>query len=111
MKNGDNSSISLHRRFYERFEIDGAATVLISVPGAQGFILKDISQTGIGIIGNCQLAVNAELPVTLIASLFKNPVYRKARVVWSSKIDKDVFGSGLNFGMLNRIDFDNPDLA
>jgi hypothetical protein len=67
--------------------------------------MKDLSSRGAGLFGNFGLSVSQELTIFINSVLLTGPLTRKGKVVWSLKLDKDLWQAGLDFGLDNKIDF------
>ncbi len=99
-------SLSHQRRTYDRFIIEGSATVVTENDLEIPSILKDVSTRGAGIVSNYPLTVNKEIGIFINpCPLVKSQTYRRARVAWSEKINDNLYGSGLDFGLFNQLKF------
>jgi len=97
-------SLSAYRRSYNRFNIEGQATLSFDKGLSRPSILKDLSAGGAGVICNEPLGVNEEIGIFIPTSLLlKSSVYKKAKVVWCSKIGENLWQAGLAFGWDNKI--------
>jgi hypothetical protein len=67
--------------------------------------MNDLSSRGAGLFGDFGLLVNQELTIFMNSVLLPGPLTRRGKVVWSLKLDKDLWQSGLDFGLDNKIDF------
>lgn len=93
---------SSHRRCYDRFKVDGSATLIRDMQEVPS-ILTDLSCRGGGIVSNAPVGINEKVGVVINAPFFfPEPVYRDATVAWCSRISDKLWQAGLDFG------YDNP---
>jgi len=67
--------------------------------------MQDLSSRGAGLFGSFPLLVRQELTVFINTVLLTRPLTRRGKVVWSHKLDGDLWQSGLDFGLDNKIEF------
>jgi hypothetical protein len=67
--------------------------------------MKDLSSRGAGLFGSFPLSVSQELTVFINTVLLTRPLTRRGKVVWSHKLDSDLWQAGLDFGLDNKIVF------
>lgn len=93
------------RREFTRFEVNGQASLFDDTKQNQVCILKDISSRGAGIIGYKQLDISSYVTIKFtIPFLSEGFIQRKARAVWSRKVDENLWESGLDFGFANMLE-------
>jgi len=87
------------RRAYERYRLDGSATLVGEDGVEEPSILKDLSCRGAGIVTAQALKPNDKLNIVIHPSfLFGQPVTRQARVAWCNRIASGLWQGGLDFG-------------
>lgn len=93
-----------NKRDYQRFSLDGSATLIVNKNLKRPLILKDLSARGVGVIGSFPLNLNEKVEVIMNTSFFfDKPLYKKAKVSWCNKIDENLWQAGLDFGLDNKI--------
>jgi len=95
-----------YRRYYERFKVEGSATLIADKNSEIPSILTDLSSHGAGIFSIDPLKVNEKIQVTIKAPFFfATPLHKEARVAWCNRIDDDSYQAGLDFGTDKPIQF------
>lgn len=94
----------LHRRIFQRFEVDAEATLEFDNGTKRLFLLRDISNGGAGIVSTSPLNVNEQAKFEAhIPFFFKEPFYSRGRVVWCKERQPGVWYAGLEFDRESRI--------
>ena len=88
------------RRTYKRFIVEVQATLIINNSLRITAIAKDLCSRGVGIICKYPLKVNEQVEIIIFLAL-QNTVCNKAKVVWSEKVDENLWRAGLDFGLDN----------
>ena len=97
-------SIPFHRRTYQRFVLDASATLVINENIEEPSILTDLCPRGTGVVTRYALKEDEKLAIIIkVPSLFDSPVYKRAKVVWCRKLDRNLWRGGLDFGEDNKI--------
>lgn len=99
----EENRISLNRRSYTRYIVEAAAILVVGNGSRVPVILRDLCARGAGIFSNHPLATNDKVEI-IIDSFLKQPVSRKANVVWSKEVDRNLWRAGLDFGVDNLIE-------
>ncbi|MFH0913301.1 MAG: PilZ domain-containing protein [Candidatus Omnitrophota bacterium] len=95
-----------YRRSYERFKVDGSATLVLEKNLEIPSILTDLSGRGAGIFSSGVLQVNDRIKVIIKAPFFvESPLYKEARVAWYKRLNGNNCQAGLDFGADNLIQF------
>jgi hypothetical protein len=95
---------SPYRRSYHRFILDASASLIIDKNREEPSILRDLCPRGSGVVTHHWLKENEQVTIMIkIPYLFTSPVYKQAKVVWSKKIEEDLWEGGLDFGEDNKI--------
>ncbi len=95
------------RRSYERYNLNDSATLILDSKIEKSSILRDLSARGVGFICDFPLKINEKIQIIIKSSLFKNLMYKDASVVWCNKIEGNLYRAGLDFGIDNKVDFNN----
>ena len=91
---------SLYRRDYQRFMVNGSASLVIVNEVKIPLILKDLSSRGVSVVGDYPFQINQTVTVIIYAPLFiDTPTLKQARTVWCKKTDENLWEAGLDFGM------------
>ena len=99
-------SLSSYRRSYQRFILDASATLIINKGKEEPSILRDLCPRGAGVFTHYPFKKNENVAIIIkVPYLFNSPVHKEAEVVWSKKIDKNLWQGGLDFGEENKIIF------
>ena len=92
------------RRDYRRFILDAQATLLINKTKEEPSILTDLCPRGSGIVTNYPIEQEERLAVLFkIPYLFRDTVYKEAKVVWCKRLAENLWKAGLDFGQNNRL--------
>lgn len=103
-KSEEQIYFSPHRRSYQRYILESAATLMADNEIGQPSILRDLCARGAGVVTHYRLRENQGITIIIKApSLFSSPVRREARVVWCEKIGEGLWHGGLDFGEDNKI--------
>jgi hypothetical protein len=98
--------VSMTKRAYGRYRVDGSATLIGDGGREEPSILKDLSCRGAGIVTYHPLRLNDKLDIIISpSSLFSRPITREARVAWCKPISASLWQGGLDFGETNKISF------
>lgn len=100
-------SLPAYRRSYNRYRIDGQATLCLKEDLKVPAILKDISSRGAGVVINHSLKTQDRIDIVMMLSPFvAQPVCRKALVVWCQQLSPRVWQAGLDFGLDGQVGLD-----
>lgn len=99
----DEDYVVPYRRSFFRYVVEASANLIINKL-RKPVIVKDLCPRGASIFCNYPLEVSKEIELEII-SFFDEPVYRKAKVVWSKEVETNLWQAGLDFGVDNLIDF------
>lgn len=95
----------IYRRDYKRYILNDSIYLLTKEDRERHAILKDLSARGAGIIGDSPLEINEKVTAVISAPFFfDEPVRRRATIAWCKRIDKNLWQSGLDFGIDNKIE-------
>ena len=101
----EDYTIPLHRRGYQRFQLQAQATLIAESQLERPSILKDLSARGAGVVSNEPLNLNEKVEIVIfVPYFFDAAVHRKAKVVWCNRIDEQLWQAGLDFGLDIKID-------
>lgn len=82
----------MHRREYDRFEINALVILVNTKDIEKTFVLKNLSGRGAAIIGNCPLEINNILEIVIqIPFLSEKPIRKEAKIVWCKKINDELW--------------------
>lgn len=95
----------MHRREYNRFEVNALAILVVNNDLEKTILLKNLSGRGASVIGNCPLQVNNKIEIVIhIPFLCDKPIHKEARVAWCNKVNDELWEGGLDFGLDNKLD-------
>ena len=90
-------------RYYERFFVEGQGEVTLANNSRQPLIVENISARGAGVVSNIPLLISDTVNV-FINSTAKNPPFnRPAKVIWTKRLDDNLWESGIDFGEDHKI--------
>ena len=96
---GDKTAVSapaaVSRRQEERFAVDGEATLVIDSAVKKTYLLRNLSRTGIGIVGSHPLEKGEKVDVVVVNPVLKKSVYEGSTVQWGNRIDKHLWVGGI----------------
>lgn len=100
-----SSSLFRSRRSYERYKLDDSATLILNNKVEKSSILRDLSARGVGFVCDFPLKANEKIEIIIKSSLFVSSMHKEASVVWCSKIERNLYRAGIDFGIDNKINF------
>ncbi|MCG8431807.1 MAG: PilZ domain-containing protein [Candidatus Omnitrophica bacterium] len=92
------------RRRYPRFKLDAPASIACAAVERTAMRLVDVSIKGCRGVANCVLDPGNEVEIFLNAPTVKDPVTRKATVVWARPAEDSMFEAGFS---VNYFDLEN----
>lgn len=93
------------RRAHHRFLVDGVATICAGKNAEKVLILKNLCPRGVSVVTNYPMTINEKITVVIDIPAFKEPIRKKAKIVWCNKINGNSWQIGLDFGLNNKLDF------
>jgi hypothetical protein len=94
-----------YRRAHERFPLGSQAEIATSRSANITSIVSDLSSRGAGIISTVPFDLGERVSLTLKPCfLFRQPIARRAIIVWCHKLDRDLWQAGVDFGSDNLVD-------
>lgn len=93
------------RRDYNRFVINKDAVIITKEGERKKVILQDLSASGAAVTADRPFEKQEKVRINIdVPAFFDKPIDAEARVVWSKKLENNLWQVGLNFGM-NKIRF------
>lgn len=97
-----------YRREYSRFILNDSASLTTKEGREITLIVKDLCVRGAGVISDSALEVGQKEKVVISAPcFFLQPLAKEVKVAWCRRIDKNLWQAGLDFGLVNKINFPN----
>ena len=93
------------RRVHDRFKVGTIITAVIGQNKKKSLIAKDLSVRGVGVIGNYSFKVGDAVTVIIQKPFSQKCVQKKAKVVWCSELEQNMWEAGLDFGVDNVMEF------
>ena len=93
------------RRFHSRFRTDVTITAVVEQNQKKSLIAKNLSVRGVGVVGNYSFKVGDAVTIIVQKPFFQECVEKKAKVIWCSKLEQNMWQAGLDFGLDNVIEF------
>ena len=97
-----------YRREYPRFILNDSASLTTKEGREITLIVKDLCVRGAGVISDSALEVGQKEKVVINAPcFFPQPLAKEVKVAWCHRIGKNLWQAGLDFGLVNKINFPN----